>query len=88
MNTRFGHIEFALLFPLPVLGQSVGFAAVLIPMYILCRIFWAKIKKKMPDTTAEPGLKPGETGQEEMISMHEVEKEGKIPERFWDNSKS
>ncbi len=88
MNTRFGHIEFELLFALPVLGKSVGFAAVLIPMYILCRIFWAKIKKKIPDTPAEPGLKPGETGQEEMISMHEVEKEGKIPERFWDNSKS
>ena len=91
MNTRFGHIEFEVLAFLPLLGQSAGFSAVMIPMYILCRILWARLKKRLFPFAAKPAgdlgtKKPKEP--EEMISMKDLDTHGKIPDTFWHNEQS
>ncbi|MFP4213334.1 MAG: hypothetical protein ACLFRL_04405 [Desulfohalobiaceae bacterium] len=86
MSTRFGQFRFDLLFPLPILGDSVGFAAVMVPMYILCRVFWNRLKKVMPI----PALQEESQSQdeEEMLSMREIEENKGIPERFWRQNKA
>ncbi len=78
MHNRFGEVQLDLLFPLPLLGESAGLAAVLLPMYILCRIFWAKLKRAiLPQTSSS------QEEEEEMISMKEVDEHGGIPEKYW-----
>ena len=84
MNNRFGHIEFDILFTMPLLGSSAGFPAVMIPMYILCRILWAALKRRFPVFSHGAGV-PGREQGEEMISMKEVDRYGGVPERFWRN---
>ncbi|MFO8032225.1 MAG: hypothetical protein R6U22_06750 [Desulfohalobiaceae bacterium] len=88
MNTRFGQFQFELLFPLPILGKSVGFAAVMIPMYILCRISWNKFKGLLPLAELQNQKEEKDQGQEEMISLQEIEKHGGIPEKFWQQEKA
>jgi hypothetical protein len=83
MGTRFGSIEFELLFSLPFLGSSVAFPAVMIPMYILVRIVWAKLKRRFTFLNVAATSVPEEQVPEEMISMKEVDACGGIPERFW-----
>lgn len=87
MNNRFGHIEFDILFTLPLLGSSAGFSAVMIPMYILCRILWAALKRRFPVISHGAGA-PGSGQAEEMISMKEVDRYGGVPKRFWNNGES
>ncbi len=87
MNNRFGHIEFDILFTMPLLGSSAGFSAVMIPMYILCRILWAALKRRFP--VFSHGVGAPDSGQaEEMISMKEVDRYGGVPKRFWNNGES
>ncbi len=83
MNTRFGNIELDILFPMPLLGDSVTFSAVMIPMYILCRILWAKLKRRFSGFLFPPDASTGDPEDEEMISMREVDRQGGVPERFW-----
>lgn len=87
MNTRFGNIEFELLFYIPFLGKSVGFPAIMIPLYILCRILWAKLKRRFPVLLFKRGSDPDDQDREEMISMKEVDNHGGIPERFWHDNR-
>ena len=86
MNNRFGHIEFEMLFPMPLLGNSVAFTAVLIPMYILCRILWARLKRRFPVFGVKPAQNRDEPVPEEMIRMKDVDKHGGVPDRFWHNT--
>lgn len=83
MNTRFGHVRFDLLFPLPFLGDKVGFSAVMIPLYILCRILWAKIERRFGIKIFKPDSETDDKEQEEMITLKEVDMHGGVPERFW-----
>ncbi len=48
MQTRFLDVEFLLPCRLPALGKSVGYSFTFIPMYILARILFGKIKHKLP----------------------------------------
>jgi hypothetical protein len=48
MQTRFLDVEFLLPCRLPALGESVGYSFTFIPMYILARILFGKIKHKLP----------------------------------------
>lgn len=48
MQTRFLDIEFLLPCRLPVLGESVGYSFTFIPIYILARILFGKVKPKLP----------------------------------------
>lgn len=48
MQTRFLDVEFLLPCRLPALGESVGYSFTFIPMYILVRILFGKIKHKLP----------------------------------------
>ena len=83
MNARFGHVELELLFPLPFLGHSASFPAVMIPMYILCRILWAKLKRRFSGFLFPPDASGSDPEGEEMINMREVDRHGGVPERFW-----
>jgi hypothetical protein len=83
MGTRFGSIEFELLFSLPFLGKSVAFPAVMIPMYILVRIVWARLKRRFTFLNVAIKSAPEDQVPEEMISMKDVDACGGIPERFW-----
>ncbi|MDO9565998.1 MAG: hypothetical protein Q7J15_04590 [Candidatus Desulfaltia sp.] len=48
MQTRFLDVEFLLPCRLPALGESAGYSFTFIPMYILARILFGKIKHKLP----------------------------------------
>lgn len=87
MSTRFGHLEFELQFWIPILGHSAGFASVMIPMYILCRFIWAKLKRLLPIQALQTEPTAQGTDQEEMIQLREIDEHGKIPERFWPQEK-
>ncbi|MFO8047684.1 MAG: hypothetical protein R6U29_01520 [Desulfosudaceae bacterium] len=87
MHTRFGHIDFELPFWLPILGHSAGYAAVMIPMYILGRMMWAKLKPHLPILAQPPGGKFQDDDREEMIQLREVDEHGGIPDRFWSEGK-
>ncbi len=84
MATRFSQVEFELLFSLPMIGDSVGFAAVMIPMYILCRIGWGKLKPHLFFFNMDPGVGLDQ-GEEEMIQWEDINKHRGLPERFWQN---
>lgn len=83
MNTRFAHIEFELLFAMPILGESVRFPAIMIPLYILCRLLWARLKRRFPFLRFKRPLIDKDPEVAEMIRMADVEKQGGVPERFW-----
>ncbi|MBL7179632.1 MAG: hypothetical protein ABIK98_01790 [Pseudomonadota bacterium] len=48
MQTRFFDIEFLLPCRFPVVGETTGYAFTFIPMYILVRLLFGKIKPKLP----------------------------------------
>lgn len=54
LGFRFGHLDFELLFPLPLLGESVSYTAVFLLTYILARIMGTKLRKRLfaPAATA------------------------------------
>lgn len=45
MQARFSNIRFPLPFDLPLLGETVGYPFIFIPLYILIRIFFGKLKR-------------------------------------------
>ena len=50
LQIRFSSIQFPLLFDLPLIGDSVGYPFIFIPLYILARIILGKIKiRKAPN---------------------------------------
>jgi hypothetical protein len=84
MGTRFSQVTFELPFPLPIIGDTLGFAAVPINMYILCRILWGKVKPHLYFFNKSPKVGLDE-GEEEMISWEELGKKSGLPDRFWNN---
>ncbi len=48
LQARFGDVFFALPVTLPKIGDSVGYAFTFIPMYILVRILFGKLKGRLP----------------------------------------
>jgi hypothetical protein len=48
LQTRFGEVFFTLPVTLPKVGDSVGYAFTFIPMYILVRILFGKVKGRLP----------------------------------------
>lgn len=84
MATRFSQVEFELLFSLPLIGDTVGFAAVMIPMYILFRIGWNKLKPHLFFFNRDPGVGLDQ-GEEEMIKWEDIHKHRGLPQRFWQN---
>ncbi|MBW1797133.1 MAG: hypothetical protein JRJ21_01740 [Deltaproteobacteria bacterium] len=45
MQTRFSNIRFPLPFDMPLLGETAGYPFIFIPLYILTRIIFGKVKK-------------------------------------------
>ncbi|MFP4235933.1 MAG: hypothetical protein ACLFRQ_00250 [Desulfonatronovibrio sp.] len=82
LSTRFSGVEFELLFPLPIIGDTLGFAAVFIPMYVLCRLLWNKLKPHLYFFNKDPraGL---DEGEQEMIKWEDINKNQGLPDRFW-----
>ncbi|GAB6058701.1 hypothetical protein [Desulfonatronum parangueonense] len=80
MATRFQAIEFELAFSIPLLPDIVGYPAVFIPMYILVRICFAKLKPWLPffhDDT--PKLRRPGQEEEKMITWADVDKHKGLP---------
>lgn len=48
MHSRFAGVEFRLPFPLPLVGQTVGYVFTFIPVYICVRIIFGKLKHRLP----------------------------------------
>jgi hypothetical protein len=71
MATRFSQIEFELLFPLPIMGDTLGFAAVPVNLYILTRIFWGKLKPHVYFFNRDPRVGIDQ-GEEEMLSWEDL----------------
>lgn len=84
MSTRFSNVEFEMAITLPFIGNTVGFAAVMIPMYILSRIFWGHLKPHLYFFNKDPRVGIDE-GEEEMIKWEDINKHRGLPERFWRN---
>lgn len=84
MATRFARVEFELLYSLPFIGDTVGFAAVPIPMYILVRILWSRVKPHLYFFNRDPrvGL---DQGEEEMIRWEEINEHRGLPQKYWAN---
>ncbi len=77
LATRFGAVELELLFALPLIGRSAGYATVFVPMYILTRILMSKLKKRNGwgvDIASVIQTK------EKMVHWHDIEKHGVFPE--------
>jgi hypothetical protein len=81
MAIRFSRVEFELLFSLPFIGNTVGFAAVPIPLYILARILWGKIKPHLYYFHRNPRVGLDE-GEEEMIRWEELNEHRGLPGKF------
>lgn len=81
MHTRFADIEFELAYSIPLLPDVVGYPAVFIPMYILVRICFAKLKPWLPlfhgDDT--PKLRRPGHEEEKMITWADVDKHKGLP---------
>jgi len=45
LGLRFGHLDFELLFPFPLLGDTVQYSAVFLLIYVLTRLMTAKARK-------------------------------------------
>ena len=67
MDMRFGAVIFKTLVPLPGIGDTVGYTASFIPMYILTYILFSQVKHRLPffgtlrrqmasDTAAAPAM--------------------------------
>ncbi|MCA1742349.1 MAG: hypothetical protein ABR542_00635 [Desulfonatronovibrio sp.] len=84
MSIRFSQVEFEMAIYVPIIGNTVGFAAVMIPMYILCRIIWGRLKPHLYFFNKDPRLGIDE-GEEEMIKWEDINKNRGLPEKFWGN---
>ncbi|HET98353.1 MAG TPA: hypothetical protein ENN98_06635 [Desulfurivibrio alkaliphilus] len=80
MSLRFSQVEFELLFPLPIVGDTLGFAAVPVNIYILSRIGWGRLKPHLYLFNRAPriGL---DQGEEEMISWESLGQASTPPEK-------
>ena len=47
LQTRFSHVRFPLPFTIPALADGVGYAFIFIPLYILVRILFGRIKARI-----------------------------------------
>ncbi len=81
MATRFQDITFEMAFPVPLLPETVGYPAVFIPMYILVRICFAKLKPWLPLFHGDDAPKLRRPGQEDekMITWADVDKHKGLP---------
>ncbi len=81
MATRFAGVEFELAVPIPLLPDTVGYPAVFLPMYILVRICFSKLKPWLPFFHGDDTPKLRRPGQEEekMITWADVDKHKGLP---------
>lgn len=81
MATRFDAVEFELAVPVPLLPDTVGYPAVFLPVYILVRICFSKLKPWLPFFHNDDTPKLRRPGQEEekMITWADVDKHKGLP---------
>lgn len=84
MGTRFSEVTFELPISLPIIGDTLGFAAVPVNLYILGRIMWGRLKPHIPYFNKGPDIGLDQ-GEEEMISWEELGRKPGLPDRFWTN---
>jgi hypothetical protein len=72
LSERFGEVAFLLPMPLGA-RESVGYAFTFIPMYILVRILFGKLKERLPFVRSRPDAPGGEQGEgEQMLGFSDV----------------
>lgn len=81
MSVRFAVLEFELAVPIPLLPDTVGYPAVFLPMYILVRICFSKLKPWLPFFHGDDTPKLRRPGQEDekMITWADVDKHKGLP---------
>ena len=73
LGARFGDVAFALPLALPKVGDAVGYAFTFIPMYILVRIVFGRLKGGLPFFRGIRSLQAGEAEDgERMLSFTDV----------------
>ncbi len=73
LESRFGDVLFALPITLPKAGDAVGYAFTFIPMYILVRIIFGRLKGRLPFFRRIRSLQVGEHEDgEAMLSFSDV----------------
>ncbi len=76
LATRFHGVSLDMLVSFPFIGKTAGYTTVFIPLYILLRILWGRLKKRNGwgvDIAAVIQV------PEKMLSLEEVRKTGRIP---------
>ncbi len=84
LESRFGDVAFALPFVLPKIGDAVGYAFSFIPMYILVRVVFGRLKGRLPFFRRIRSLQAGEAAEgERMLSFDDVfhSKSGAAPDK-------
>ncbi|HDQ39620.1 MAG TPA: hypothetical protein ENN39_01120 [Desulfonatronum sp.] len=81
MAARFQAVEFELAVPIPLLPDTVGYPAVFLPMYILVRICFSKLKPWLPLFHGDdaPRLRRPGHEEEKMITWADVDKHKGLP---------
>jgi hypothetical protein len=75
MQNRFGAVDIALPFSVPVLGESVGYLFVFFPIYVLVYILFGKVKHVIPYFSSfETWRKDSHTEADEMMSFADLAK--------------
>ena len=73
LESRFGDVLFALPIALPKTGDTVGYAFTFIPMYILVRIVFGRVKGRMPFFRGVRSLQAREHKEgEQLLSLTDV----------------
>jgi len=81
MASRFQAVEFELAFAIPYFPDKLGYPAVFLPMYILVRICFSRLKPWLPffnDLDAPKLRRPGHE-DEKMITWADVDKHRGLP---------
>ncbi len=84
LESRFGDVAFALPLVLPRIGDAVGYAFSFIPMYILVRVVFGRLKGRLPFFRGIRSLQAGEAAEgERMLSFADVfhSKSGAAPDK-------
>jgi hypothetical protein len=69
LATRFHGVELAIFIPLPFIGSVAGYTTVFIPIYILLRILWYRLKKR---NGWGVDIAKATAPSEKMVHLHEI----------------
>ena len=81
MSQRFQDVSLDLIFPLPGIGNAMGYIPIFILSYILTRIIFGKLKPFLPWVYRFDFRRDQDGEGEKMVSWSDVERHGGFPDR-------